>query len=284
MSGISPHTRQIVDGSEISLLIAQLAGYDRTSASRDATTGYLTFLKRPDLYTGTGNPTGKLLKLVGSMDVNLTLGKTNKEVSYFNDDGWVQDKITRQNFSMTLQGNFIKNTSTTAPDLDASFKAIYEGGLSKEDEVYLETQTSMGIIDAQTGIAVTVATPADTITFATAHGLFTGLKLQFTAGTLPSGLSLATNYYAVVISSTVIKVASSFASATALVPVTVAVGTAGVAVLANLPAREKALIQGGVCKIMNLGEQVAADGILAINATAKGQGKFIYGFMDVDLN
>jgi hypothetical protein len=284
MTGISPHTRQIVDGSEISLLVAQLAGYDRTSAVRDPVTGYLTFTKRPLLYPGSGNPTGKLLKLVGSMDVNLTLGKTNKEVSYFNDDGWVQDKITRQNFSMTLQGNFIKNTSTTNPDLDASFKAIYEGGLSKEDEVYIETQTSMGIIDAQVGVAVTVATPADTITFATAHGLCTGLKLQFTAGTLPSGLTAATNYYAVVISPTVIKVASSLANATALVPVTVAVVTAGTAVLANLPAREKALIQGGVCKIMNLGDQVAADGILAINATAKGQGKFIYGFMDVDLN
>lgn len=53
-------------------------------------------------------------------------------------------------------------------------------------------------------------------TTTTAHGFSTGLTVQFTTSTtLPTGISLATNYFAVVISPTAYKVATSLANALA---------------------------------------------------------------------
>ncbi len=57
---------------------------------------------------------------------------------------------------------------------------------------------------------------ADTLTFASRHGIQTADRLQLTTtGTLPGNLSLATNYYAIRQSKTVIKVATSAANARA---------------------------------------------------------------------
>lgn len=73
--------------------------------------------------------------------------------------------------------------------------------------------------------AVTVTTPAagtftadastDTCT-KSSHGFTTGIKVQFTTtGTLPAGLSLATDYYLIVLTASTFKVASSLANAQA---------------------------------------------------------------------
>lgn len=64
-----------------------------------------------------------------------------------------------------------------------------------------------------------VNTSTEIIT-ATAHGLTTGVVGQFTtSGALPTGLSLLTNYYIIVIDANSFQVASSYANATAVTPV-----------------------------------------------------------------
>lgn len=65
--------------------------------------------------------------------------------------------------------------------------------------------------------AVNITTEKITIV---AHGLVTGSVIQFsTTGTLPAGLSLSTNYYAVKIDANTIQVADSLAHALAATPV-----------------------------------------------------------------
>ncbi len=88
------------------------------------------------------------------------------------------------------------------------------------------------VVDVNTPAATTfadgdVTVVGDLITKA-AHGLTTtGLKVQLTSsGTLPAGLSLATDYYVIVVSSSTYKLASSLANAQAgtAVDITAAAG------------------------------------------------------------
>lgn len=68
----------------------------------------------------------------------------------------------------------------------------------------------------KTFVDADVSVANDTITFGAAHGFTTGMKFQLTTtGVLPGGLATATDYYAIVTSTTVIKVATSQSNATA---------------------------------------------------------------------
>ena len=87
-------------------------------------------------------------------------------------------------------------------------------------------------VDNILAVAVTTITGVNTSTGALtipAHGLVTGDgQLQFiTTGTLPGGLAVVTNYWAVVVDANTIKVAASFVSAMAVVPVTLALSSSG---------------------------------------------------------
>lgn len=75
--------------------------------------------------------------------------------------------------------------------------------------------TAGSIVAAVTtqGIDSTVSTTAETITIAS-HGLTTGLKGQLTSsGTLPAGLSTATDYFVIVVDANTIQLATSLANA-----------------------------------------------------------------------
>lgn len=104
---------------------------------------------------------------------------------------------------------------------------------------YILDIRSMGGVDIQVDAVVNstakvmasatdINITTDTFT-STAHGYYTGLKGQFTTSSaLPTGLSLATNYYIIVTGADTFQVASSLANALAAVPVPVditAVGT-----------------------------------------------------------
>lgn len=84
----------------------------------------------------------------------------------------------------------------------------------------VERYSIFGKLDVDTPAAhsfeeADVSAAADTITEA-AHGLTTGLKGQFTTTTtLPAGLSLATDYFIVVVDANTYKVATSLANALA---------------------------------------------------------------------
>lgn len=73
----------------------------------------------------------------------------------------------------------------------------------------------IGVAETTAGVATEVSPSADTLTIPS-HGLFEGLKGQLTTtGTLPAGLSLATDYFVIVVDSDTIQLASSLANALA---------------------------------------------------------------------
>lgn len=141
----------MLDGGDVEIYIASLPLPTRVTAERNATTGILTYTNEPVLYSGTGSTTDKLIEVVGSMDLNTTFGKNAKEYRLFNDDGWTQDKILGRNWQATLQGMYVRNTSTTNPDLEDSFKLFFENSLQKEEELYIKFRKKLGIIPAVVG-------------------------------------------------------------------------------------------------------------------------------------
>jgi hypothetical protein len=141
----------MMDGSDVEILISSLTLPLRVTAIRNATTGILTYTNEPPLYSGIGPTAGKLIQVVGSMDLNTTFGKNAKEYRLFNDDGWTQDKILGRNWQATMQGMYVRNTSTTNPDLEDSFKLFFENALEKEEELYVKFRKKLGIIPAVVG-------------------------------------------------------------------------------------------------------------------------------------
>lgn len=99
--------------------------------------------------------------------------------------------------------NVITTTNTSSVSLDGS-----------------ESVSIQAVIDVNTPAAKSFATSDvnttnDTIT-ETAHGYVTGLKGQFTTtGTLPAGLSLATDYFVIRVDADTYKVATSLVNAQA---------------------------------------------------------------------
>jgi flagellin len=72
---------------------------------------------------------------------------------------------------------------------------------------------SMSVNQDVIGTGSPISSAADTITLAS-HGLTTGQALTFTsAGTLPGGISSGTTYYAIVVDSNTIKLATSYSNA-----------------------------------------------------------------------
>lgn len=145
------HSSQMLDGSDVEIFVSTLPLPTRVTAVRNPTTGILTYTNEPVLYSGTGPTAGKLIEVVGSMDLNTTFGKNAKEYRLFGDDGYSQDKILGRNWQATLQGMYVRNTSTTNPDLENSFKIFFENALAKEEEIYIKFRKKLGIIPAVVG-------------------------------------------------------------------------------------------------------------------------------------
>jgi hypothetical protein len=131
----------MLDGSSIDVFIAALALPLRVTATKNATTGILTYTNEPVLWT-TGSTTGKLIRLVGASELDITDTKKNVTYRLFNDDGWEQDKIVSQNWQATLQAMFVKDAVLSK--LDDSFSIIYDNSTYKEEEVYLKTRKAVG--------------------------------------------------------------------------------------------------------------------------------------------
>jgi hypothetical protein len=277
----TPHSVQMVDGGDVFVQIAALPLPSRVTAVRNSLNGLLTYANQPALYSGSGATTNKLIEVTGSSEFNTTFGKSNKTFRLFNDNGWEQDKITGRNWQATMQGMFVRNTSITAPDLEDSFKIIFENALSKEEEVYVKFLKLLGTIAAQLAVTVTGASTTDLLTFAAPHGLSSGDKFQVGGTTPPTGLVAATDYYAIVISPTTIKVAATKNDAIAATPIAIDLTSNGTAVTVDIPAKNRYQIEAGNAKVINFGDQAQADGILQVSATFKGQGAFIYGFEEV---
>jgi hypothetical protein len=144
----TPHSSQMLDGGDVQLFIAALPLPTRVTATRDVATGILTYTNEPVLWSGAGATTNKLIEVAGAMDMNMTFGKTNKSFRLFNDSGWEQDKITGRNWQATMQGMYVRNTSATNPDLEDSFKIIFENSLEKEEEAYVKFRKYLGTIPA----------------------------------------------------------------------------------------------------------------------------------------
>lgn len=102
---------------------------------------------------------------------------------------------------------------------------------------YVFDVQSMGGFDVEVDAVVNSTAKvvaSASITFATcnfastAHGYYTGLKGRFTTSSaLPSGLSLATDYYIIVVDLNNFQVAASLADALAATPIPVTLASAG---------------------------------------------------------
>lgn len=92
----------------------------------------------------------------------------------------------------------------------------------------LELKVVAGTISLSIDAAAIDAT-ANTFTVAAGHGLVTGDRILATAvGTLPTGLTTATQYWIVKISATVFKLASTHANAVAATPTVINITDVGV--------------------------------------------------------
>lgn len=141
----------MLTGEDVEIFVAALELPKRVTAVRNATTGILTYTDEPLLYSGSGSTAGKLIQVVGSMDFNTTFGKNSKNFRLFNDDGWDQTKILGRNWKATMQGMYVRNTSTTNPDLEDSFKLFFENAIEKEQELYIKFRKKLGVIPAVVG-------------------------------------------------------------------------------------------------------------------------------------
>lgn len=128
------HPIQMMDGEGVEVKVSALVPPARVTAVRD-NAGLLTFTSRPAL--------AARRLLLGASQLDLQLGKSNKVIRLLNDDGWEQDKIVGRNWSINFKGMFLK--SLTGADLEDSFKLIFDGGASKEAEIYVEFIKFLGV-------------------------------------------------------------------------------------------------------------------------------------------
>lgn len=108
-------------------------------------------------------------------------------------------------------------TNDTAADGTMTFTAVIRGdtedAITKNDDD--SGAGSIAVVETNAGVSSEVDVDANTMAIP-AHGLTTGLKGQLTTtGTLPTGLSTATDYYVITTSASVIKLAASLADAQA---------------------------------------------------------------------
>jgi len=109
-----------------------------------------------------------------------------------------------------------------------------------------------------------------------AHGLTTGLKCQLTTtGVLPAGLSLATDYFVIASTSSLIKLASSLVNAQAgtAVDITAAAGTGTHTLTATA-------IAGGVVKVQGSNDQSNWSDITSATANITATGVSLINVVD----
>lgn len=118
---------------------------------------------------------------------------------------------------IALAGLNVSKDNKTLVSIANNLSSYTSSGLSSADAETLAIVVKSTVVtpSAVTFAPADVTTGTDLITKA-AHGLITGLKGQFTTvTTLPAGLSLATDYFIVVISSSTFKVSDTYAHALA---------------------------------------------------------------------
>ena len=114
-------------------------------------------------------------------------------------------------------------TDDTAADGTMTFTQVARGPVANAQSLLEDDAGAggVGIAETNAGVASEVDVTADEITL-TAHGLATATVGQLTStGTLPAGLSAATNYYVIVVDTNTIKLATSAANAQAGTPVNI---------------------------------------------------------------
>jgi len=135
------HSSQLIDGSNVTAYIGQLALPKRpTGIIADNT---IIFFEEPPL-----------LPIPGSTTASMTLGKNNTPFRLFNDDGWEQSKIISQSFQISLTTYFVKNTSPI--ESDTAFAILDAAALADEEEVYVKLRKFLGLDTTGAGTTYTV--------------------------------------------------------------------------------------------------------------------------------
>lgn len=126
------HSSQILDGTDITFLVGSLTLPSRPTAT--LASGVLTKTCEPTT----------MLSVTGSTTASLTIGKNNQAFRLFNDDGWEQGKILSRRFEVQLTSYFVKDVSTTTPDLDDAFAILEAAALADEEEIYVKFRKYLG--------------------------------------------------------------------------------------------------------------------------------------------
>lgn len=109
--------------------------------------------------------------------------------------------------------NLIVQNLTAQSLVQAASSSVVD--ISRSGVIAVQVNATVSTPSEKIFASTAVDTDADTITIAS-HGLLTGTKFQLTTtGSLPAGLSLATDYFVIAFSANAIKVASSLANANA---------------------------------------------------------------------
>ena len=118
----------------------------------------------------------------------------------------------------------VSNTSSSASDVNVTFTATFPAGTGTgsivEAGIFNQSDSSVLVFDGDND----VDSASHQITYV-AHGLSTGDKITYTdgGGTAVSGLVDGGTYYVIRVSADVIKLATSYANATAGSPVAIAI-------------------------------------------------------------
>ena len=176
----------------------------------------------------------------------------------------------------TAAGNLCKAiTQTNTATLEIATCTVSSGVISlvsKNSGVNAYAMTTSGssvTVNAAamaSGVAVTYSSATDKVTLA-GHGYGTGLNLLYTQGTKAiSGLTDQTTYYAIWIDSNTIKLASSYANATAATPVPVDLAVQ----LASATASTFTLTPLTITGMPSYSWQVSNDGTNYVTYTSSG--------------
>lgn len=164
---------------------------------------------------------GKVQRVIntGSSSITITYGSNTQAVAaggiydfLYLGSSWYVIPVS---ISATIEVPIGASLEWSGIDIPTSF--MQENGAAVSRTTY---STLFGKITKSLGTATAALDSSYALFTLTGHGLATGDCISFdaTTGTLPTGISVNTNYYAVYISANTFKVAASYATATAASP------------------------------------------------------------------
>lgn len=154
----------------------------------------------------------------------------------------IGDSYNKVSGVTTPAGQLLTATTTTVSEDSIDLLANKDIALGREVNAIVNIAT--GLVSARVGATAAVAVATDILTLAS-HGLLTGAPVVLVTTTTPSGVNFGRIYYAVVLSSSTFRLASTLALALAGAPDVDFGGTDGNVTFTVVPELEVQIIAAG---------------------------------------